>query len=101
MPKSHRILLHVADGERRPVHPDEVFYLEAEGDATTVRLRSNRLLTDPRSLGELETLFAPHGFLRIHRNHMVNLERIRTIRVVGTGLCARGWGRSGMGTIGK
>ncbi len=25
-------------------------------------------------------MFAPHGFLRIHRNHMVNLRRLRTIR---------------------
>lgn len=80
MGSSKRILLHVADGERRPVHPSEIFFLEAEGETTKVRLRSNRRLFDPRSLGELEELLEPLGFLRIHRNHMVNLARIRTIR---------------------
>ena len=74
------ILLHPADGERRPVLPEDVFYLEAEDRSTTIRLRSNRLILDPRPLGELEPIFAPHGFLRIHRNHMVNLARVQVVR---------------------
>lgn len=73
-------LLHPADGERMPVRFEEVYYLEAEDRATRIRLRSSRLVRDPRSLGELEPLFAAHGFLRIHRNHMVNLARVRVVR---------------------
>ena len=54
--------------------------LEAEGEPTPVRLRWARTFVSYRSLGVLEPLFAPHGFLRIHRNHMVNLRRVHRIR---------------------
>ena len=80
MAVSDRILVQAGVGELRPVDPAEVFVLEAEGGETRVRLRSARPFLSARSLGDLETVFAPHGFLRIHRNHMVNLRRVRTIR---------------------
>ena len=41
---------------------------------------SRRKLADTRPLGEIEPLLSPHGLLRIHRNHMVNLARIRVVR---------------------
>ncbi len=50
------------------------------GDDTLVRLRSKRRLRDVRPLGTLLKEFTPYGFLRIHRNHAVNLVRIREIR---------------------
>ena len=80
-----RILLHLADGRRVPVDPGEIYLLEtAEGD-TSVRLRSRRRLRDVRRLGDLVELLAPHGFVRIHRSHAVNLRRVREIRPVGGG----------------
>ena len=75
-----RILIHLADGLRRPIDPAEVYYLEAIEGATQVRTRSARVLVDVRKLGELVALFVRHGFLRVHRNHMVNLRRVREIR---------------------
>ena len=63
-----------------PVDPNEVYFLEAVGDDTLVRLRSNRDLRDLRPLGTLLKQFAPYGFLRVHRNHAVNLARIQEIR---------------------
>lgn len=74
-----RILVEVAPGELRPVDPAEVYFLEAEGERTRLRLRSARSFVFYRALGALEPLFGPHGFLRIHRNHMVNLRRIQTM----------------------
>ena len=41
---------------------------------------SLRALVDMRPLGELVPLFALHGFLQIHREHVANLRRIRLIR---------------------
>lgn len=38
-----------------------------------------RKLRDVRSLGEVLHAYLPHGFLRIHRGHAVNLRRIREI----------------------
>ncbi len=37
-------------------------------------------MKDVRPLGELFLPFQRHGFLRVHRNHAVNLGRIRQIR---------------------
>ena len=80
-----RILIHLADGLRHPLDPADLYYLEAIAGATELRTRSSRLLVDVRVLGELAPMFAPHGFLRVHRNHMVNLRRVREIRRRPTG----------------
>ena len=75
-----RVVLNVGDGLRQVVDPADVYYLETRGDDTLVRMRSAKPLVDLRRLGELVPLFAPHGFLQIHREYVVNLRRIRLIR---------------------
>ena len=75
-----RLLLHLGQGLRRAVDPAEVYYLEAQGNTTLVRLLSPRTLCDRRSLGELMLLFKPHGFLRIHRSWAVNPAYVLEIR---------------------
>ena len=75
-----RVLLHPADGLRRAIDPSDVFFLEAIDDDTHVRTRRAERLVDVRTLGELEPIFRRWGFLRIHRNYLVNLERVREVR---------------------
>ena len=75
-----RILLHLDGGRRRVVDPAEVYYLEVLEEATRVRLRSAQTLVDTRPADEVVPLFEPYGFLQIHREYVVNLRRIRTIR---------------------
>ena len=75
-----RILIHDSDSRRIPVEPAEIFYLEAEDHDTLVRLRGKRVLRDGRGLGELEPVLRRHYLLRVHRNFIVNLRRIREIR---------------------
>ena len=75
-----RILLHLPGRTRRSVDPADIYYLEAEGDETLVRLRSKRRLRDVRSLGEVLPIFAKHGFVRIHGSFVVNPLWIRQIR---------------------
>ena len=79
------MLLHLADGRRPPQDPREIFFVEADGGDSLVRLRGRKRLRDVRELGELEELLAPHGFLRIHRDTLVNLRRVRDIRRAGGG----------------
>jgi len=67
------------------VDADEVYYLEAQGDETDVRLRAARRLRDVRSLGEVMKELGPLGFVRVHRNHAVNPGRVREIRPSGSG----------------
>jgi DNA-binding LytR/AlgR family response regulator len=74
------ILIHISDSRRLFLDPGDVYYLEAVGDETLIRTRSARRLRDLRSIGEVLPLFEPFGFLRVHRNHAVNLHRVRELR---------------------
>jgi DNA-binding LytR/AlgR family response regulator len=80
MKRIDKVLVHIGDSVRKPIDPTDVYYLQAVGDVTRLRTRSARPLRDVRSLGELLPAFAPYGFVRVHRNHAVNLGRIREIR---------------------
>jgi DNA-binding LytR/AlgR family response regulator len=85
--RTERVLLHLPDGSRRPVDPEEVYFVEAaEGDCL-VRFRGSRRVRDVRTFGEVADLLAPHGFVRIHRGSAVNPRRVREIRPGGDG----GW----------
>lgn len=77
---ARRVLLHLADGRRIPVEPEEVFLLEADGDETSVRTRGRRRLRDVRSLGEILGRFPRQLFVRVHRSHVVNVDRVAEIR---------------------
>ncbi|MCG6926185.1 MAG: hypothetical protein LJF30_12830 [Acidobacteria bacterium] len=44
-----RVLLHLAGRRRRVVEAEDIYYLEAQGDETDVRLRAARRLRDVRS----------------------------------------------------
>jgi DNA-binding LytR/AlgR family response regulator len=75
-----RLLLHLARDRRRVVDPHDVYFLEATGETTLVRLRSSRRLRDTRALGELAPLLAPFGVVRVHRNHAVNVRHVLEVR---------------------
>jgi DNA-binding LytR/AlgR family response regulator len=75
-----RLLLHLGPGLREIVDPDDVFFVEAAGDDTRVRTRGARVIQDVRPIGELARVLAPHGFVRIHRNHLVNPDHVRLVR---------------------
>ena len=81
------ILLHLQDGKRLPVDPQEIYLLEAEGGETLVRTRRAQPVTDVRQLSELIDAFEPLGFAQIHRSWAVNLRRVREIRPAPDG----GW----------
>jgi len=75
-----RLLLHLGRDRRRAVDPAEVYFLEAEGETTLVRLRSSQRLRDVRALGELLPVLAPFGIVRVHRNHAVSVCHVLEIR---------------------
>ena len=75
------ILLHPTPGLRETIEPDKVFFMEATGDDTSVRTRSARRLKDVRTLGELEPILRQWGFVRTHRNYIVNPNHVRQIRL--------------------
>ncbi len=75
-----RLLVRVQPGKWVVVEIDDVFWLEAEGDTTMVRLRGRDRIRDSRALGEVMGGIERLGFLRIHRQHAVNLRRITEVR---------------------
>ncbi len=80
-----RILIHVSRSEHRVLDQDDVYYLRARGGETEIRLRSRTPLVDVRPLGEVAPLFERYGFIRSHREHAVNLNRISLIRLQADG----------------
>jgi DNA-binding LytR/AlgR family response regulator len=81
-------LVHLKGHVRRVVDADDIYYLEAQGDETDVRMRGARPLRDVRSLGEVLEELGPVGLVRIHRNHAVHPGRVREIRPASSG---SGW----------
>ena len=79
--RSRLFLLHPTPGLRETIEPDKVFLLEATGDDTSVRTRSARRLADVRTLGELEPILRQWGFVRTHRNYIVNPDHVRQVRL--------------------
>jgi len=75
-----RLLLHLGPGLRQAIASDDVYFVEAKGDDTEVRTRAARALRDVRPIGAIEAPFLRHGFLRTHRNYLVNLRHVRQIR---------------------
>jgi DNA-binding LytR/AlgR family response regulator len=65
---------------RQAIESDEVYYVEATGDDTEVRTRGARVLRDVRPMGVLAAAFLRHGFVRIHRNFLVNPRHLRRVR---------------------
>ena len=80
MPRSNRVLLHLNDGRRVPIEPDEVFLLHSVGDETELRTRGRRRLRDVRSLGEVLGLFPSGLFVQIHRAYAINADRVAEAR---------------------
>ena len=83
--REERVLLHLDERTRRAIDPGDVYFLEADGSDTLIRLRASRRLRDVRQLPEVLALFGPHGFLRIHRSHAVNLARVLEVRLQADG----------------
>jgi len=58
--------------------------LEAEGDYVRVHFGAKSHLLE-KTLSDMEILLAPHGFVRIHRGAIVNLERVKELYAEGSG----------------
>lgn len=61
--------------------PEAIFYVKA--DLSEVIFRSNEGFSYyPKKISDVETLLEPHGFLRIHRSYLINLNRIKEMETI-------------------
>jgi two-component system, LytTR family, response regulator len=75
--RSGRILVR-AGADVHILRPDEVAWVEADGDYVTLHTGAKSYLLR-ESLRNMETRLAPHGFRQIHRSCLVSLQRIREL----------------------
>ena len=80
----------VEKGGRKVLVPiDQIRYIEAKDDYSCIYTDVDRFLSTI-SLAKLEQKLAPHGFFRVHRGYIVNLEYVEDVEVISSGILQLG-----------
>lgn len=79
----------VKSGRKVLVPIDQVRYIEAKDDYSCIYTDNDRFLSTI-SLAKLEEKLAPHGFFRVHRGYIVNLEFVEDVEVISSGILQLG-----------
>lgn len=83
--KSSSERIPVEKGGRKILVPvDQIRYIEAKDDYACIYTDEERYLSTI-SLAQLENKLSPHGFFRVHRSYIVNLEYVQDVEVVSSG----------------
>ena len=79
----------VKSGRKVLVPIDQIRYIEAKDDYSCIYTDTDRFLSTI-SLAKLEEKLAPHGFFRVHRGYIVNLEFVEDVEVISSGILQLG-----------
>ena len=79
----------VKSGRKVLVPIDQIRYIEAKDDYSCIYTETDRFLSTI-SLAKLEQKLAPHGFFRVHRGYIVNLEYVEDVEVISSGILQLG-----------
>lgn len=71
-----RLTLPTAEGFHI-LSPTEIVRCESDGNYTRFHLANGDKVLASRTLKEFETALEPHGFLRVHLSHLVNMAQVR------------------------
>ena len=74
-----RLPVKYEDGSIDLIEIDGIFYLEARGEKTLIRIRRKKPYQSVQRLGELAQKLSAPAFVRCHREYIVNLSRVRSI----------------------
>lgn len=72
-------------GRKVLVPIEQIRYIEAKDDYSCIYTDKDRYLSTI-SLAQLENKLSPHGFFRVHRSYIVNLEYVQDVEVVSSGI---------------
>lgn len=64
---------------------DQIRFIEAKDDYSCIYTETDRFLSTI-SLQKLEDRLVGHGFFRIHRSYIVNLEYVADVEVISAGI---------------
>lgn len=74
-------LLSKAGENHYLLSPENLYYVKA--DLSEVIFRSKEGFSYyPKKISDVEALLEPHGFLRIHRSYLVNLNRVKEMETI-------------------
>lgn len=80
----------VEKGGRKVLVPvDQIRYIEAKDDYSCIYTGDDRFLS-MISLAKLEQKLSQHGFFRVHRGYIVNLEHVEDVEVISSGILQLG-----------
>lgn len=91
-PQSHSAVERipvVKSGRKVLVPIDQIRYIEAKDDYSCIYTDTDRYLS-VISLAQLEAKLSPHGFFRVHRGYIVNLQYVEDVEVVSSGVMQLG-----------
>jgi DNA-binding LytR/AlgR family response regulator len=91
-PTSHQTVERIPvekSGRKVLVPIDQIRYIEAKDDYSCIYTADDRFLSTI-SLAQLENKLSPHGFFRVHRGYIVNLEHVEDVEVVSSGILQLG-----------
>ena len=75
----------IKSGSKVLVPIDQIRFIEAKDDYSCIYTENDRFLSTI-SLQKLEDRLAAHGFFRIHRSYIVNLEYVEDVEVISAGI---------------
>ena len=79
-PKKLRLLSKAGENHYL-LSPEELYYVKA--DLSEVIFRSKEGFSYyPKKISDVEALLEPHGFLRIHRSYLINLNRVKEMETI-------------------
>ena len=78
LPQNKKIALNTGDGITF-IELLDILYLKADGSYTHFFLSNKNKITVSKKISEFERLEQVGNFMRIHRSHVINLERIQKI----------------------
>ena len=85
LPASVERIPVVKSGSKVLVPIDQIRFIEAKDDYSCIYTETDRFLSTI-SLQKLEERLVGHGFFRIHRSYIVNLEYVADVEVISAGI---------------
>lgn len=70
-----RIWIH-SNQDILPVFVKDIIRLEAQGKYTDIYREGDKMLTSSKNLGEFATMLSFNNFVKVHRSHLVNLDKV-------------------------
>ena len=65
----------------RLLTPDQILYVQADLSEVILRTRE-AFCYYPKKISDLETILEPHGFFRVHRSYLINLDAVSTMETI-------------------